>query len=263
MALRYVRQQLSPRPFLLFPERCCADEEWTPHPPPKVRILSFTVQLSDPAEYEGGELQIGLQNMTRTRGSAVVFPSYQLHRVSPVTEGRRASLVGWVMGEPTTKYWTHAMQSCERLLGQKELPDDLRYQALLIVGNYRYQQGRWAEAMEISLLQIALGEHLHNSSAQLVSQGSSFFAEPPSFHAENLGKAHLRYSLSLNQVDGAARTEEMVATARAACDVAARLTTGDERGLSLENRARWEAAMGDTLKAWITMHQVYSMVYVS
>ena len=53
MALRYVRQQLSPRPFLLFPERCCADEEWAPHPAPMVRILSFTVQLSDPAEYEG------------------------------------------------------------------------------------------------------------------------------------------------------------------------------------------------------------------
>ena len=101
------------------------------------------------------------------------------------------------------------------------------------------------------------------SSAELVSQGSSFFAEPPSFHAEKLDKAHLRYSLSLNQVDGAARTEAMVATARAACDVAARLTTGDERGLSLENRARWEAAMGDTLKAWVTMHEVYSMVYVS
>ena len=117
--------------------------------------------------------------------------------------------------------------------------------------------------MEISLLQIALGKQLHNSSAELVSQGSSFFAEPPSFHAENLGKAHLRYSLSLNQVDGAARTEAMVATARAACDVAARLTTGDERGLSLENRARWEAAMGDTLNAWVTMHEVYSIFYVS
>ena len=188
--------------------------------------------------------------MTRTQGSAVVFPSYQLHRVSPVTEGRRVSLVGWVMGEPTTKYWTHAMQSGEQLLGQKELPHELRY-----------QQGQWAEAMEISLLQTALGEQLHNSSAELAPQGSSFFAEPPSFHAENLGKAHLRYSLSLNQVDG--RTDEMVATARAACDVAARLTTGDERGLSLENRARWEAAMGDTLKAWVTMHEVYSIFYVS
>ena len=29
------------------------------------------------------------------------------------------------------------------------------------------------------------------------------------------------------------------------------------------DKARWEAAMGDTLKAWVTMHEVYSIVYVS
>jgi hypothetical protein len=48
------------------------------------RLLSASVQLSDASAYEGGDLQIGAINATRTRGAVVVFPSYQLHKVHPV-----------------------------------------------------------------------------------------------------------------------------------------------------------------------------------
>lgn len=69
--------------------------------PRPVRKLSFTLQLSDPAEYEGGELEIlGDQRtaMPRDRGTLIVFPSYLSHRVKPVRSGTRRSLVGWVCG---------------------------------------------------------------------------------------------------------------------------------------------------------------------
>ena len=68
------------------------------------RKISVTVQLSDPTENEGGDLQfnIGGSIITapRIKGAAVIFPSFFLHRVTPVTKGTRKSFVLWVGGEP-------------------------------------------------------------------------------------------------------------------------------------------------------------------
>lgn len=63
------------------------------------RKLSITIQLTKPEEYEGGLLEFPLGGRgNRALGSATVFPSYMLHRVSPVTKGVRHSLVSWVAG---------------------------------------------------------------------------------------------------------------------------------------------------------------------
>jgi len=66
------------------------------------RKLSFSLQLSDPAAYEGGELQTHGGNEITTapkaRGTLVAFPSYVLHRVTPVTRGTRKSIVAWTAG---------------------------------------------------------------------------------------------------------------------------------------------------------------------
>ena len=69
-----------------------------------VRKLSFVLQLSDPKDYEGGELQIHLSDtpevMKKEQGTVIAFPSPTLHEVTPITEGRRYSLVGWITGKP-------------------------------------------------------------------------------------------------------------------------------------------------------------------
>lgn len=67
------------------------------------RKLSMVVQLSRPDEYEGGVLELAHDNPTdpnefKGRGSAILFPSYLRHRVTPVTRGRRYSLVTWMEG---------------------------------------------------------------------------------------------------------------------------------------------------------------------
>lgn len=68
------------------------------------RKLSISVQLSKPEDYEGGDLQfmIGKEavNAPRTQGTVIIFPSYNLHRVTPITAGHRRSMVGWVSGNP-------------------------------------------------------------------------------------------------------------------------------------------------------------------
>lgn len=66
------------------------------------RKLSITIQLSDPDSYEGGDLEIWTGGkpikVVRKKGAVVAFPSFRLHRITPVTKGVRHSLVVWVGG---------------------------------------------------------------------------------------------------------------------------------------------------------------------
>jgi PKHD-type hydroxylase len=67
-----------------------------------IRKLSAVVQLTDPNEYEGGELilDFGVPSiMRKTQGSVILFPSYVVHEVTPVTKGTRHSLVAWIAGD--------------------------------------------------------------------------------------------------------------------------------------------------------------------
>lgn len=68
------------------------------------RKLSMTIQLSDEEEYEGGDLQFMINNeivnAPRKKGTIVIFPSFIMHRVTPITKGTRQSIVGWVSGPP-------------------------------------------------------------------------------------------------------------------------------------------------------------------
>lgn len=76
------------------------DKGNTNHSP---RKLSLVLQLSDPSEYEGGDLQLwtgGNEPITceKKKGLLYAFPSFILHRVTPVTRGTRKSLVVWLAG---------------------------------------------------------------------------------------------------------------------------------------------------------------------
>ena len=75
-----------------------------------VRKLTVVVQLDDGGDYVGGDLEVlrfgsdapsAIEvpaEAMRQRGTAIVFPSYVLHRVTPVTAGQRRTLVGWLVG---------------------------------------------------------------------------------------------------------------------------------------------------------------------
>ena len=83
-----------------------------------IRKLSFTLLLSEPDEYDGGEFLIEdhqrsgpneiwhrITNMALVpeytqKGTMIVFPSHLWHKVMPVKRGLRRSLVGWFMGPP-------------------------------------------------------------------------------------------------------------------------------------------------------------------
>lgn len=66
------------------------------------RKLSMVLQLSDPSEYEGGDLELFVAQepvkLEKRQGLVVAFPSFVLHRVTPVTSGTRRTLVVWLSG---------------------------------------------------------------------------------------------------------------------------------------------------------------------
>jgi PKHD-type hydroxylase len=66
------------------------------------RKLSFSILLSDPEHYSGGDLALHYEAAPiygkRMLGVMTVFPSFMLHEVTPVTSGTRYSLVGWCCG---------------------------------------------------------------------------------------------------------------------------------------------------------------------
>ena len=68
-----------------------------------IRKLSITIQLSEPDKYEGGELCLYNTEkpiiLQKKQGQIIMFPSYVLHEVKPVTKGERISLVVWLTGK--------------------------------------------------------------------------------------------------------------------------------------------------------------------
>ena len=67
-----------------------------------IRKVSFSLGLSNKNEYEGGDLILKTsveENCYKLdRGDLIVFPSWALHKVTPVTKGKRRVVVGWGEG---------------------------------------------------------------------------------------------------------------------------------------------------------------------
>ena len=68
------------------------------------RKISVSIQLSDPNDYEGGDLEFftsrNIIKAPKDKGTVILFPSYFLHRVTELTKGTRRSLVVWISGPP-------------------------------------------------------------------------------------------------------------------------------------------------------------------
>ena len=70
----------------------------------KFRKLTVVIQLTDENEYEGGDLIIQCYEKeiiaSRKIGTVIIFPSFLLHRITPVTKGVRHSMVTFAHGPP-------------------------------------------------------------------------------------------------------------------------------------------------------------------
>ena len=116
----------------------------------KIRTdVSTTVFLSEPEEYEGGELiaedSYGCHEVKLAAGDAIVYPSTSLHRVEPVTSGVRIASFLWTQSL-VRDAWQRAMlfdldMTILKLRGQ--IGDNPEVVAL--TGHYHKLLQQWAE----------------------------------------------------------------------------------------------------------------------
>lgn len=71
-------------------------------PSDMTRKISISIPLNEPSEYEGGIFEInqgsGVAQVPQEPGVPIIFPSWLIHRVTPVTRGARYSMVAWIRG---------------------------------------------------------------------------------------------------------------------------------------------------------------------
>lgn len=113
--------------------------------------LSATIFLSDPADYDGGELVIedsyGSHSVKLDAGDLILYPSTSLHRVEPVTRGSRLASFFWIesmVREDSQRTLLLDMDAAVRTLAG-EVGDDHRA-VVALTGTYQNLLRRWADA---------------------------------------------------------------------------------------------------------------------
>ena len=112
--------------------------------------ISATLFLSDPGDYDGGELLIGEADGERSvklpAGSMIVYPASTLHRVAPITRGRRWASFFWVQsmirdeGKRRLLYqMDQSIQSLSKKLGVED------HDVISLTGSYHNLLRLWAE----------------------------------------------------------------------------------------------------------------------
>ena len=112
--------------------------------------LSATVFLSDPNEYDGGELEIegpsGVQSVKLEAGDMVLYPSSSLHRVTPVTRGARVASFFWIestVSDEVERTILFDLDQSIQHLTPSLAPDDPRL--VQLTGVYHNLVRRWAQ----------------------------------------------------------------------------------------------------------------------
>jgi PKHD-type hydroxylase len=113
--------------------------------------VSATLFLSDPADYDGGELVIedsyGAHSVKLSAGDMILYPSTSLHRVEPVTRGSRLASFFWIesmVREDSQRTLLLDMDASVRTLAG-EVGDD-HPAVVSLTGTYHNLLRRWADA---------------------------------------------------------------------------------------------------------------------
>ena len=111
--------------------------------------LSATLFLSDPADYDGGELEIadayGVQAAKLGAGDLILYPARSLHQVTPITRGERLASFLWVQSlvrEDGRRQILFDMDQAIQALSRTEADAEARRS---LVGCYHNLLREWAE----------------------------------------------------------------------------------------------------------------------
>lgn len=111
--------------------------------------LSFTLFLSDPESYEGGELIVqrddGDEAIKLPQGSLYLYPSDSIHYVAPVTRGSRLSVVGWIQSKVRSQEQRQILFDLSSALKQLPTAEANQQARLKLLKVHNNLLRRWAD----------------------------------------------------------------------------------------------------------------------
>ena len=117
----------------------------------KVRTdVSTTVFLSNPDEYEGGELVVedtfGQQSVKLAAGDAIIYPGTSLHRVNPVTQGTRYASFFWTQSLVKSDAQRRVLFDLDQSIQQITMDHPEHPKIAALSGTYHNLLRMWSEA---------------------------------------------------------------------------------------------------------------------
>ncbi len=121
-----------------------------PGTPIKIRTdVSMTLFLSGPDEYEGGELVIedtyGMQEVKFDAGDMVLYPSTSVHRVKPVTKGRRLASFFWLQSLVRSSQQRRMLYDLDKSIQALSQSDQYSDEVVRLTGVYHNLLREWSE----------------------------------------------------------------------------------------------------------------------
>jgi PKHD-type hydroxylase len=111
--------------------------------------LSATLFLSDPDDYDGGELEVadtyGVHAVKLNAGDLILYPASSLHQVTPITRGERLASFFWIQSlvrEDARRTLLHEMDGAIQALNRTGADEDARR---TLVGCYHNLLREWSE----------------------------------------------------------------------------------------------------------------------
>lgn len=111
--------------------------------------LSMTLMLSDPEDYDGGELQIadmaGGRSIKLSAGDAILYPATSIHQVTPVTRGERLAAFTWIQSLVRDDDARLQLFSLDTAIQRLPLDETVAVARLELSNVYHNLLRRWAE----------------------------------------------------------------------------------------------------------------------
>lgn len=116
----------------------------------KIRTdVSMTVFLNEPEEYEGGELVVadtyGEQRVKFAAGDAVLYPSTSMHKVTPVTAGRRLASFFWIQSLVRSDAQRRTIYDLDKSIQALTAENPNHPQLVPLAGVYHRLLQQWSE----------------------------------------------------------------------------------------------------------------------
>ena len=104
--------------------------------------LSFTLSLTDPDSYDGGDLVINQESASLpirlNKGEIIIYPTTSIHQVTEITRGTRYVVIGWatsMVPDNDDRYCLYKLEKLQQRLNAMPETDEMQLDLVHMIGN--------------------------------------------------------------------------------------------------------------------------------